>query len=117
MEFFKLSFTRINEHDPQELDIFSLQIQASLAPRCLADFSGGTAQMSSGYSTDTVSFDVNVQTERDDDHAILVMHHDPQYKLTLRLMDETTLKVGGKISIGKSAYERSIGKITLGSWL
>lgn len=117
MEFFRLAFTRTNEHDSQELDIFSLKIQVASAPRCLADLAGGTASVSFGYPGQAVSYDIKAKAEPDPDAVTLELQSSPQHKLNLRLMPESELEVGGKISIAKSDYERSSGKITQWGWL
>lgn len=114
MDFFTLSFTRTNEKDPQEIDIFSLRVRADSEPSCLADFSGGTADVSFGYQAMTVSYDIKAQTEQE--NATLELKGNPQYKLDIWLMPESKLEVGGTIGIAKNDYDRTLGKITRCSW-
>ena len=110
---FKLSFTRTNKSDSMEKDIFTLEVDAHVEPKRIADFDQGTASVSFGYPGITEEYSI-VGPPTQDDLVVLELAGKPIFRLWQR--DSDDLSIGAPVTVSQGEFDHSLGRVTQRTW-
>ncbi|MBS7562501.1 MULTISPECIES: hypothetical protein [Pseudomonas] len=110
---FKLSFTRTNKSDSMEIDIFTLEVDAHVEPKRIADFDQGTASVCFGYPGSAEEYSI-VSPPTQDDLVVLELAGKPIFRLWQR--DSDDLSIGAPVTVSQGEFDQSQGRVTRRSW-